>query len=467
MAERSALLDLPYIMPSQAQKHVTHNEALRMLDAVAHIAVETAAIDAPPDEPAEGQRCLVGDSPEGAFAGHRGEIAAFQDGDWTFFAPRPGWTLWQAGRRALLVFDGSEWAEVAPTPAQLAQLGINAGADTTNRLAVAADATLLTHDGAGHQLKLNKAATGDTASLLFQTGWSGRAEMGLAGNDDFSVKVSSNGNAWRTALIVRAGDGTVGIGGSPLPTMQFSVTSPNAMFGLQATDAARWAGLKIYNNAGAPVGGFQYGNPAATDSANELVFASFAAGVPMKFHQGGVGSASERLRFDASGRIALLNARVGVGTAEPVAATLLEARLDQAFPNITRIAVNNPNASGLSAFSLYGGPGNVERGRMQYNHGAGSVFFTTIGTVPFYIGTNDTARIVITPAGSVNVTAGAVAPVASAKLQIDSTTQGFLPPRMTQAQRDAISAPAEGLIVYNATAHEPQFWNGTGWVAMR
>jgi len=44
---------------------------------------------------------------------------------------------------------------------------------------------------------------------------------------------------------------------------------------------------------------------------------------------------------------------------------------------------------------------------------------------------------------------------------VASTTKGFLPPRMTTAQRDAIASPAEELIIYNLTDHEPQFWNGT------
>ena len=58
---------------------------------------------------------------------------------------------------------------------------------------------------------------------------------------------------------------------------------------------------------------------------------------------------------------------------------------------------------------------------------------------------------------------GTSTPAASAKLEISSTTQGFLPPRMTTAQRDAISSPATGLTIYNTTLKSVEVYNGTAW----
>jgi hypothetical protein len=55
---------------------------------------------------------------------------------------------------------------------------------------------------------------------------------------------------------------------------------------------------------------------------------------------------------------------------------------------------------------------------------------------------------------------------ASSQLQIDSTTKGFLPPRMTTAQKTAIVSPAEGLMVYDSTLKRPCFFDGTSWVTM-
>jgi hypothetical protein len=62
-----------------------------------------------------------------------------------------------------------------------------------------------------------------------------------------------------------------------------------------------------------------------------------------------------------------------------------------------------------------------------------------------------------------NITFGANTYYASAQLAIDSTTKGFLPPRMTNAQMLAIAAPAAGLVVYDTTNNKHCGYNGTAW----
>jgi len=214
MSEETPNLNLPYIMPSQAQKHVTHNEAIRALDALVQIGVLEQGLETPPSAPAEGERHIVGDMPSGAWSGQAGRIAAFQDGAWAFYAPRAGWVAYVSSDNRLVVHDGAGWRPAqnglsADDLQNLAGVGINAMSDGVNRLAVAAAATLFSHEGAGHQVKVNKNAAADTASLLFQTNWSGRAEMGLAGNDDFAIKVSADGAAWSTGLTIDAASGAV------------------------------------------------------------------------------------------------------------------------------------------------------------------------------------------------------------------------------------------------------------------
>jgi hypothetical protein len=65
-----------------------------------------------------------------------------------------------------------------------------------------------------------------------------------------------------------------------------------------------------------------------------------------------------------------------------------------------------------------------------------------------------------------NVSIGSTTITASALLSVTSTTKGFLPPRMTTTQRNAIASPAAGLIVYDTTLNLPHFFNGTIWVSL-
>jgi len=210
MSDRSPILSLPYIQPSQAQKHVTHNEALRQLDAIVQLAVISADLTAPPPTPGEGDRYIVAAGAAEAWSGQDTTVAVWSDNAWTFHAPITGWRADVQGSGATLRFDGAQWVEPALAPLQnVDHVGVSTTADDTNRLSVASAATLFSHAGNGHQLKLNKAGQSDTASLLFQTGFSGRAEMGTAGNDDFAIKVSADGALFNTAIVTDATDGAV------------------------------------------------------------------------------------------------------------------------------------------------------------------------------------------------------------------------------------------------------------------
>jgi hypothetical protein len=66
----------------------------------------------------------------------------------------------------------------------------------------------------------------------------------------------------------------------------------------------------------------------------------------------------------------------------------------------------------------------------------------------------------LTPTGNVF---GSASRIGSALLQVDSTTQGFLPPRMTTTQKNAIATPAAGLVVYDNTTNKLQCYNGSTW----
>lgn len=284
-------LALPYILAAQAQKHVTHNEAIRALDCLVQLSVESRALTAPPSAPTDGDRFLIAASPTGAWSGHANEIAAFQDGAWAFYRPKDGWIAWVADEGALVIYDAGAWSLFAgsgggsgltgpvgnadlanvssgtikgrkssgsgspedlsaadatalldvftasgtshkkglvPDPGATAGtakylredgtwrdlsnvplVGVNATADATNKLAIKSQASLFDNAGNGHQQKINKAAASDTASQLYQTNYSGRAELGLTGDDDFHFKVSADGSTWREAIKIDRATGKV------------------------------------------------------------------------------------------------------------------------------------------------------------------------------------------------------------------------------------------------------------------
>jgi len=204
-------LGLPYIDVAQAQKHVTHNEALRILDAAIQVAVTDCAHAAPPPMPFDGERYLVAMGATGDWSGHDQEIAAWQDGAWSFLVPRQGWCIWSRADNALKVFDGTAWRDLLDAAVHV---GINTTADAVNRLSVKSDAVLLSHDdvtpGSGDiRLALNKAASAKDAALVLQTGFSARALLGLLGDDDFAIEVSADGATFSPAVVIDRASGQV------------------------------------------------------------------------------------------------------------------------------------------------------------------------------------------------------------------------------------------------------------------
>jgi hypothetical protein len=91
---------------------------------------------------------------------------------------------------------------------------------------------------------------------------------------------------------------------------------------------------------------------------------------------------------------------------------------------------------------------------------AGSNFLGTTTNVSMRIRTNNVERMVIDSVGSVAI--GSTPAAASSLLDITSTNKGILIPRMTQTQRDAISSPASGLLLFNTTRNTLEMYNNIG-----
>lgn len=113
-----------------------------------------------------------------------------------------------AAQYQVLQHNGSAWGNVTNLD-NLARLGIGSSSDATNKLTVASAAVLFNRGTDDIQVKLNKEAAADTASFLYQTGFSGRAEFGTIGDDDFTLKVSPDGSNFYTSFVVDKDTGDI------------------------------------------------------------------------------------------------------------------------------------------------------------------------------------------------------------------------------------------------------------------
>ncbi|MFT0890922.1 DUF2793 domain-containing protein [Pseudochelatococcus sp. G4_1912] len=225
-------LRLPFLAAAQAQKHVTHNEALLKLDALVHLEVLDRDLSVPPSSPLEGDRYIVAAGASGAWDGESGHIAAWQDGAWHFYEPQIGWLSFVRDEGTLYVRVSGGWAAVSGGgsggggPLQDVTLfGLGMEADALNPFSAKTENVLWTtktvSEGGSGDLRysFNKEALANVLSLLFHRNFSGRVEVGLIGDDDFQIKVSSDGATWHEAMRVDGATGrtTFAQGIAPLP----------------------------------------------------------------------------------------------------------------------------------------------------------------------------------------------------------------------------------------------------------
>jgi len=106
---RTARFAFPLLSVAQAQKEVTHNEALTLIDALIQLTVEDGPLAAPPTTPDEGQCWIVGAGASGAWSGRVGTIAVSTAGGWRFVAPREAMRVIRLRDGAAMTFTGGAW----------------------------------------------------------------------------------------------------------------------------------------------------------------------------------------------------------------------------------------------------------------------------------------------------------------------------------------------------------------------
>ncbi|GLI97643.1 DUF2793 domain-containing protein [Sphingobium sp. BS19] len=115
---------LPLLQAGQAQKEVTHNEALVRLDMLSHGAAVSADVSVPPSAPVAGQCWIVAAGASGAWAGQGGAIAGWTAGGWRFVAPVVGMAVWVVDRGHAMRWSGSAWIDAEVRADGLYQGGI-------------------------------------------------------------------------------------------------------------------------------------------------------------------------------------------------------------------------------------------------------------------------------------------------------------------------------------------------------
>ena len=100
---------LPLLTAGQAQKEITHNEALTLLDLVVPPGVGGVGLATPPDAPVPGQAWVVGDQPVAAWKDRAAMLAGWTEGGWRFLPPRQGLSVWNKAEQCRSDWDGAAW----------------------------------------------------------------------------------------------------------------------------------------------------------------------------------------------------------------------------------------------------------------------------------------------------------------------------------------------------------------------
>ncbi len=101
--------ELPLLASGQAQKELTHNEALTLIDALLIPIVESVAAVSVPANPALGRAWIAGATPSGAWAGHANALACWTDGGWRFISAIDGMSVWSRADAMHARFQSGAW----------------------------------------------------------------------------------------------------------------------------------------------------------------------------------------------------------------------------------------------------------------------------------------------------------------------------------------------------------------------
>jgi hypothetical protein len=229
--------------------------------------------------------------------------------------------------------------------------------------------------------------------------------------------------------------GNVGIGTtSPGAKLQISGSTVSSNFAFGTTTAAAGQIASDTGYAGARI--VFYGSTSGGSGTLDI----YAGGTaPIQFNTNG----SERMRIDSSGN-------VGIGTTSP--STQFEVSNTSTTATITSTATSGYSVLGLR---------NTGTSGRSWQVAVGGSATAVAGSYYVYDATAAAVRMLIDSSGNVGI--GTSSPSASAILDAQSTTKGVRFPNMTTTQKNAISSPAAGLVVFDTTLAKLCVYSGSAW----
>ncbi|MFV0411296.1 MAG: DUF2793 domain-containing protein [Paracoccus sp. (in: a-proteobacteria)] len=201
-------LQLPYLAAAQAQKHVTHNEALRILDGIVQMAVVNRVQTAPPVSPAEGSRYIPASPSGGEWAGWENSVAYWTDGAWMRLMPAAGWTAWIEDEAQAVVWTGSSWVPMADAMGFIAQssaVEVARSASGATSSIVIIDETLTGLSGA----TVDSSVTIPNRAVV--TAVTVRTSATISGATSFDCGIAGDPSKFGGSLGVSAGSTNVGV----------------------------------------------------------------------------------------------------------------------------------------------------------------------------------------------------------------------------------------------------------------
>lgn len=193
-------LGITLVEQSQSQKEVTVNDAIKLLDSILNTGVIDKDLTAPPGSPAAGDVYIPASGATGAWAGKDNQVAWYDSG-WRFLVPKEGLTLWVKDEDKLYSWTGAAWVstvEVLTTP-QFSRIGLGTAPHATHIINLYGPSILI-NGSSGFVQQMNKATAGQNLELVFQQNFTTFAEIGLLGDNEFTLKVSDGTNfyiAWK------------------------------------------------------------------------------------------------------------------------------------------------------------------------------------------------------------------------------------------------------------------------------